>query len=323
MSNNTCGKKVIVILGPTACGKTKLAVKLADFFNGEIVSADSRQVYQGMDIGTGKDLAEYIICKKERGKIKKINIPYHLIDIINPKKQFNLADYQKLTYKAIDDILKRGKIPFLVGGTGLYLQAITDGLILPEAKPNRKLRKKLEKLSLAQLLIRLKKLDPKTCEIIDKKNKRRLIRAIEICLGADTSFSELKNKANPRYQPLILGISFSKEILDQRIDKRLKERLAQGMVEEVKNLHQKGLSWKRLEQFGLEYKFIAYCLQGKLSYKEMAEKLKIAICQFAKRQMTWFKGFAKRSPVGNEIIWISSYSEAKKLISDFFKKKKE
>ena len=295
-------KKIIVILGPTASGKTKLAVELAEKFNGEIVSADSRQVYRVMDIGTGKDLAEY-------------SVPYHLIDVVNPKSRFDLAQYQKLAFAAIDDILGRGKLPILAGGSGLYLQAVVENYKLSEAKKDLTLRKELEKLSAVELFLKLKKLAPKLAEKLnqsDKNNKRRLTRYLEI-VGQDQNF---KSRAGKRkYDAIIIGINYSRDTLKQRIFKRLLERLKeQNMIGEVEILHRQGLSWKRLEEFGLEYKFIALYLQGKLQYEEVVEKLNQAIYQFAKRQLTWFKRWEKQ---GVKINWLKDFKKIEKLTKEF------
>ena len=295
-------KKIIVILGPTASGKTKLAVELAEKFNGEIVSADSRQVYRGMDIGTGKDLAEY-------------SVPYHLIDVVNPKLRFDLAQYQKLAFAAIDDILGRGKLPILAGGSGLYLQAVIDNYKLSDAKKDLALRKKLEKLNAGELFKKLEKLSPNLAVKLnqsDKNNKRRLIRYLEI-LEQDKNFKS--RKGQKKYEALLIGLSYSGEILKQRIFKRLMDRLKeQNMIGEVENLRAKGLSWKRLEEFGLEYKFISLYLQGKLQYEEMVEKLNQAIYQFAKRQLTWFKRWEKQ---GVKINWLKDFKKIEKLTKEF------
>ena len=294
--------KIIVILGPTASGKTKLAVELAEKFNGEIVSADSRQVYRGMDIGTGKDLAEY-------------SVPYHLIDVVNPKLRFDLAQYQKLAFAAIDDILGRGKLPILAGGSGLYLQAVIDNYKLSDAKKDLALRKKLEKLNAGELFKKLEKLSPNLAVKLnqsDKNNKRRLIRYLEI-LEQDKNFKS--RKGQKKYEALLIGLSYSGEILKQRIFKRLMDRLKeQNMIGEVENLRAKGLSWKRLEEFGLEYKFISLYLQGKLQYEEMVEKLNLAIFQFAKRQLTWFKRWEKQ---GVKINWLKDFKKIEKLTKEF------
>ena len=315
--------KIIAVLGTTASGKTKLAVRLAYLFNGEIVSVDSRQVYKGMDIGTGKDLDDYIVkLKTKKLKLKTIEIPYYLIDVVSPKKQFNLADYQRLAYQAINKILKKGKLPILAGGSGLYLQAAVEGWLLSKARPDRKLRQALEKKKTSWLFSFLKKLDKDFAQKVsqsDQKNKRRLIRYIEIksVEAKRLPFRQRRIATTGRgYDTLLLGLTYPKETLNQRINKRLEKRLKQGLIEEVKKLHQQGLSWQRLEQFGLEYKFAAYYLQGKLDYEEMVEKLKVAIGQFAKRQLTWFRRWERQ---GAQIHWLKNEKEAKKLIKKFLK----
>jgi tRNA dimethylallyltransferase len=308
--------KIVVILGTTASGKTKLAVKLAYRFNGEIVSADSRQVYKGMDVGTGKDLKEYKIKSKIVNRKSQITkIPYHLIDVVSPKTEFNLAKYQKLAHKAIDDILARGKLPIITGGTGLYIQAIIDGYKLSPVKPDKELREKLEKMTIDRLFAMLKKVDPKTAKKInesDRRNKRRLIRYIEI--NADQRGPRRgPTRTENMYNFLLIGVTYPKEILWKRIYERLVERLEkENMIGEVKRLHRQGVSWKRLEGFGLEYKYISLYLRKKLTYDEMVEKLNIAIRQFAKRQMTWFKR-------DKRIHWVKSKSEAEKLVNRFLK----
>lgn len=292
--------KLIVIVGPTASGKTKLALELARKFNGEIVSADSRQVYRGMDIGTGKDLKDY-------GRV-----PYHLIDIVNPRTNFTLAQYQKLAYRAIDEILKRGKVPILVGGTGLYVQAVVDGYVLPEAPPNPKLRAQLTKLSLARLRLKLKNLDPETYRIIDKNNRRRLERAIEICQITGIPLSKQRAKQAPPYDVLMIGLAPGSGVLYKRIDARLDKRLRQGMVKEVKRLYGHNISWKRLESFGLEYRHVAQYLQGKITYSGMVRELSRAIKDFSRRQMTWFKR-------DKRIMWVRNKKEALNLLKEFLK----
>ncbi len=319
--------KIIVILGPTASGKTKLAVNLARRFNGEIVSADSRQVYRGMDAGTGKDLKEFSIFKQiQNPKSKIIRIPYHLIDVVSPKSQFSLAKYQKLAFKAIGDILTRGKLPILVGGTGLYLQAVVDGYQLSKAKPDKKLREKLEKMSAEKLFKMLSERDYEKAENLnesDRNNKRRLIRYMEIAkswskrgLASDLEAKPLQRMSNNSF--LIIGVKKDIKEIRKIIYKRLIERLEkEDMIEEVKRLRKNGVSWKRLESFGLEYKFISLYLRGKLEYKEMAEKLNIAIGRFAKRQMSWFRRWERQ---GAKIYWIKKKKESEKLVKIFLKK---
>jgi tRNA dimethylallyltransferase len=264
--------KVIVIVGPTTSGKSDYAVELAKICNGEVISADSRQVYQGLNIGAGK------ITKKEMG-----DIPHHLLDVANPKRVFTVSHYQKLTTKKIAEIIKRGHTPIVVGGTGFYIQAIVDGLILPEVKPDPRLRKELAKKSTEELAKILKKLDPARLKDIDTKNPVRLIRAIEIATAP-----KLKVKA-PAYDFDMIGLSWPDEILKERIKTRLHKRLKQGLVSEVKKLHQNGLSWKRLKALGLEYRYVALFLQNKISKTEMIAILETEIWRYAKRQLTWFK----------------------------------
>lgn len=318
MLENT--NKIIVVLGPTSSGKTKLGVCLARKFNGEIVSADSRQVYQGMDIGTGKDLCEYKI-KKSAGKSKagekmKI-IPYHLIDVVRPEVKFSLAQYQKLAFRAIEDILRRGKMPIIVGGTGLYLQALVDNYVLSAARPDRKLRTELEKKSAAEVYQILKGINSKFSErlnVSEKKNKRRLIRYLEVCQTKNVKPSS-GNLASKNYSFLLIGLNWKRKILNKRIYERLIKRLEkEDMTGEVKKLRKAGVSWKRLESFGLEYKFISLYLQEKLNYEAMVEKLFIASRQFAKRQMTWFKRWERQ---GRKIHWIKDQKEAEKLAEKF------
>jgi len=311
-------KKLIVILGPTASGKSELAIKLAKKlapyrnevsgagFNGEIISADSRQVYKGMDIGTGK------ITKKEMK-----GIPHYLLDIASPKRRFTVVQYRKLALEAINKIFKRGKIPILCGGTGFYIQAEVDGIVIPEVPPDWKLRKKLEKKSVGDLYQILKKLDPKRAKTIERKNPRRLIRAIEIVRKTKKPVPSLKLQPLP-YPILIIGIKKEKEELKKLIKKRLLKRFKKGMIAEVKKLKESGLSWKRLEEFGLEYRYIAKYLQGKINYNEMIENIQKESEQFAKRQMAWFKR-------DDRIRWTPPtrhpYRWAKKLVKEFLEKK--
>ena len=289
--------KLLVIVGPNASGKSDLAVKLAKRFNGEVVSADSRQVYKGMDIGTGK------ITKEEMQ-----GIPHHLLDVASPKRRFSVVQYQKKAIEAIKKIQRKGKLPILCGGTGFYVQAVVDGLVFPKVKPDWRFRKKLEQKSARELYKYLKKLDPERAKTIEKDNKRRLIRAIEIVLKTGKPVPKLQKQK--LFDVLMIGIKRNKKELKERIRKRLKKRLKQGMIEEVKKLKESGLSWKRLEEFGLEYRWIARYLQGKIDYQEMIEKLQKDIEDFAKRQMTWFKR-------DKRICWIQNYKEAEKLVRKF------
>ncbi|MBC7074275.1 tRNA (adenosine(37)-N6)-dimethylallyltransferase MiaA [Candidatus Parcubacteria bacterium] len=294
-------KKIIVILGPNAAGKSALAIKLAKKFGGEIISADSRQVYKGMDIGTGK------VTKKEMQ-----GIPHYLLDVASPKRKFTVAQYVKLAKKAIEKIFKKGKIPIICGGTGFYITALVDGLKIPEVKPDWKLRKKLEKKSAKELFEMLKKLDKERAKTIEKENKRRLIRAIEIAKKLK-KVPKLKKEPLP-YPVLFLGIKRDWNELKRKIKRRLSKRLKKGMIAEVKKLRESGVSFKRLKEFGLEYRWISYYLQGKVSKKEMIEKLEKEIFQFAKRQMRYFKKYMPQT------IWIKNQKEAEKLVRNFLEK---
>jgi tRNA dimethylallyltransferase len=296
---NSLKKKLIVVLGPTASGKTELAIKLAKKFNGEIVNADSRQVYKGMDIGTAKP------TKKEME-----GIPHHLLDVASPKRKFTIAQYRKLALKAIEKIQRKGKIPFLVGGTWFYIRAIVDGLIIPEVPPNWKLRKELEKKTPKELYKILKKLDPERAKTIEKENKRRLIRAIEICKKIG-KVPPLKFNPLP-YPVLMIGIKRKKKELMERIRKRFFEWLKRGLILEVINLRKMGVSFKRIEEFGMHYREIARYLQGKISEKEIIENSIKEIQNYAKKQMNWFKK-------DKRVKWINNYKEAEKLVRDYLK----
>lgn len=283
--------KIIVILGPTATGKSDLGVRLAlrlrsgqaKKFAGEIISADSRQVYKGLDIGTGK------ITKHEMK-----GISHHLLDVASPKRKFTVADYKKLAEISIQNIVQKNKVPIIVGGTGFYIQALVDDLILPEVPPNESLRKKLEKKNVSELFKILKKLDPERAKDIDAKNPRRLVRAIEIAkyLG---KVPKLKKKSE-KYDVLFIGIDLPDKVLKERIHKRLIQRISVGMIAEARKLHKNGLGYKRMEELGLEYRYLSRFLKkfarGSASsphWSAYQEELEKEIWQYAKRQRTWFK----------------------------------
>ena len=290
-------KKLIVILGPTASGKSELAIKLAKKFNGEVISADSRQVYKEMDIGTGK------IPKKEMK-----GIPHYLLDVSSPKRRFTVVQYRKLALKAINKILKKVHVPFLCGGTGFYIQAIVDGIIIPEVPPDWKLRKELERKTVKELFNRLKKIDPQRAKTIEPKNKRRLIRALEIVKKIGR-VPILKKKPLP-YPVLMISLKKEKKELSSLIRKRFFKWLKRGLIKEVKNLKKSGLSWERIEEFGLHYQAIAQYLQGKIVYDMMIKNSLRELSRFAKRQMAWFKR-------DKRIIWLKNYKEVEKLVKEF------
>ncbi len=284
-------KNLIVILGPTASGKTALAAKLAYDLNSEIISADSRQVYKGMNIGTGKDLNQYNIDGKQIG--------YHLIDIIEPENEFSLFEFQNKFYEVFVKLTQKKILPIMVGGTGLYLESVLVEYNIPPAPPNEELRKKLAKKSKNQLQELLLTLKPHLHNRTDLDDNQRLVRAIEIEMARQIKENERQEK--PDIDAVVFGIRWERLLLRQRIELRLKQRLEQGMIEEVKELQNKGLSWKRLDSFGLEYRYISQYLQNKMTFDDMRAKLTIAIHQFAKRQETWFRRMEKK---GITINWI-------------------
>jgi len=305
--------KAIAIIGATSSGKTAMAVNLALEFNAEIISADSRQVYKGMDIGTGKDLSEYIV----NTKTSTVEIPYHLIDVCRPDESFNLSKYLKLANQALDKISEKKSLPIIVGGTGLYVQALIDNYQISKVKENSKLREKLEKESLTNVqdIFRKKYLNFfEKLNNSDRNNKRRLIRYLEIL--KDNGVLD-KKTSHPNFEFLILAIEVERSDLRKKIKARIINRLEnEGMVEEVKRLHKEGLSFKRLGSFGLEYRYISHYLQNKLNYEEMIENLYIASSRFAKRQDAWFRRWQKQ---GREIYWVKDIKEAQKKIKDFLK----
>lgn len=285
---------LITILGPTATGKTGLAAHLAAKMNGEIISADSRQIYRGMDLGTGKDYADYFVDGDE--------IPSHLVDIENAGVHYNVFRFQTDFIRVFEEIQSRNKFPVLCGGSGLYIEAVLKNYRLIEVPPKKELRKELEGKTLDELTEILKNLKPKLHNHTDVETDRRAIRAIEIEKyyaenpQFDSSFPEIRS--------LNIGIDFDRELRRQRISTRLKQRLDEGMLDEVQKLLDSGLTPEQLIYYGLEYKYLTLHLTGELSYIEMYRQLEIAIHQFAKRQMTWFRGMEKR---GTKIHWIDGH----------------
>lgn len=289
--------QMITILGPTASGKTDVATHLAAKIQGEIISADSRQVYRGMDIGTGKDLEDYTV--------DGFKIPYHLIDIAEPGTKYNLYQYQKDFYTAYEDIKGRGVMPILCGGTGLYIEAVLKGYALSPVPQNAELRSRLDGKSLEELTAMLIDLKRKTGSNMHNKTDvdtpQRAIRAIEIEAYNLEHPTELRTM--PQVDSLIIGINIDREERRRKITNRLKQRLDNGMVNEIKGLLDSGIPAENLIYYGLEYKYVTEYVIGKLSYEEMFRQLEIAIHQFAKRQMTWFRGMERR---GLNINWIDA-----------------
>lgn len=285
---------LITILGPTATGKTSLAAHLAAKLNGEVISADSRQIYRGMDLGTGKDLADYFV--------DGVAVPYHLIDIEEAGVHYNVYRFHTDFIKVFNEIEKRGKFPVLCGGSGLYIEAVLKNYRLIEVPPNKELRKELEGKSLPELIEILKSLKPDLHNETDVETDRRAIRAIEI--GKYYAENPQMESEMPEINSLNVGIDFDREMRRQRITNRLKQRLDEGMLDEVQKLLDSGLTPEQLIYYGLEYKYLTLHLTGELSYSEMFRQLEIAIHQFAKRQMTWFRGMEKR---GTKINWINGH----------------
>lgn len=292
---------IVAVVGPTACGKTSLAVDLAlAIGNAEIISADSRQVYRGMDIGTGKDIAEYT-----RGNV---TVPSHLIDIVDAGEKYNLFEFQRDFLSVYDDIRTRGAFPVMCGGSGLYVESVLKGYRLLPVPENQALREELETKSLEELtaiLATYKQLHNNT----DTDNKKRAIRAIEI---EEYYLScPVEERAFPQLNALVVGVSVDREVRRDRISRRLHERLDCGMVDEVRALLDSGIEPEKLIYYGLEYKYITLYLTGTIAYEDMVRGLEIAIHQFAKRQMTWFRGMEKR---GIEINWVDASLERRLVV---------
>lgn len=290
--------KVVAVVGTNASGKSALGVRLAKRYGAEIISADSRQVFRGLDLGSGK-----ITPEEMQG------VPHHLIDVREPNEFFSMADFQRMSYAAIDDILARGRLPMIVGGTGLYVDSVLDGYLLSDREPDLAYRAELEKLTTPQLYDMLLTLVPDAQ--VDRNNRNRVMRMIERIHDGDDAVPGKE----PRYRSLRLGVSWPREVLAQRIDERLKTRVQQGMIDEVQGLMDRGATKEFLLGLGLEYRFITQYLTGEIPDRdEMLRLLAIAIKQFAKRQMTWFR----RNP---DIVWLDMagdpYAQACEVIEAF------
>lgn len=295
---------LIVVLGPTASGKSTLGIALAQRFSGEIVSADSRQIYRGMDIGTAKVTPE-----------EQALVPHHLLDVADPREVYSVAQFQRAAIAAINDILARGKQPLLVGGSPHYIYAVVDPLAIPPIPPQPELRTALEARPLSELVAQLEQLDPQSAATIDRKNARRVIRALEVCLVSGKPFSEQRSRAAPLYRSLLLGIHWPRDVLYARIDARVDERMRAGMVQEVRALLDAGISFERLEALGLEYRFIGRLLRGEFtSEAEMVQRLKYAIHDFTRRQLTWFRKDTR-------IVWLegTDIEQAEREVTRFFR----
>jgi len=298
--------KLVVVLGPTASGKSGLGISLARRFDGEIVSADSRQVYRGLDIGTAK------ITPAEQ-----MLVPHYLLDVADPRQVYTVAQFQRDAIAAINDILEREHQPFLVGGSPHYIQAVVDNLDIPRIEPQPELRAQLEKHPLPELLMQLEQLDPQSAATIDRNNPRRVIRALEVKLISGKPFSQQRKMAKPLYRSLLLGIEWPREVLYRRIDARVDERMRQGMVHEVQKLLDDGVNHERLEALGLEYRYISRLLRGEFRGEdEMVERLKYAIHDFTRRQLTWYRK-------DKRIVWMEGEDagRAKEIVRTFLLEK--
>jgi tRNA dimethylallyltransferase len=294
--------RLVVVAGPTASGKSALGIALAEAFHGEIVSADSRQVYRGLDIGAAK------VTQEEQARV-----PHHLLDVVEPSETYTVAHFQEAAIQAIDAILERGHQPFLVGGSPHYIQSVVDHLDIPPVPPQPELRARLEARPLAELLEELAQLDPQSIATIDRQNPRRVIRALEVCLVTGQPFSAQRGIATPLYDCLLLAINWPRPELYARIDQRVDERMGQGMIAEVRQLLDAGISHERLDAFGLEYRFISRLLLGEFPDEAtMVERLKFAIHDFTRRQLTWLRK-------DQRIIWIDGHQldSASSLVEHF------
>ena len=333
---STLTGKLIVILGPTSSGKSALAIDIAKAWDGEIVSADSRQVYLGMDIGTGKvprDSHRPMIrnkqCSTNNASLSVVycqsyvseSIPHHLLDVADPNDGYNISHFLRDARAAIDDIANRGKLPIVCGGTGFWIQALVENQALPAIPPDPALRKALATKTKEELFEMLKKLDPERAKTIDQKNPRRLIRAIEIAQDPNNASRVTKQ---PNYQTaklpncrLFLALCPPKDILDAKIKARLDARFAEGMINEVAQLHAESVSWERLDAFGLEYRWISRYLRGMIDEQEMKERLFFDSIHYAKRQMTWIRRWQKSNP---NLNIVETKENALALTEEFFKK---
>ncbi len=303
--------KVLAIVGPNAVGKSDLAVQLAHKFNGEIISADSRQVYRGLDLSSGKVPGKWRIRGFNR-HYEYQDIPHHLVDIVSPRKSFTVQQYKKKAKRALDDIVQRGKLPIVAGGTGFYVDSLVYDFQIPEAPPNRQLRKELEEMTTEQLMHRLSALDPQRAKNIDVNNRRRIIRAIEIVVSIHSPVPKIdliENNESP-YDLLKIGICLPNEELKRKIKNRLERRIKDGMIEEVRRTHFLGVSWKRLQDMGFEFHHIIQHLKGEISREEMVALIETKDNQFARRQMTWFRK-------DKNVIWIDAPAKASPLVEGF------
>jgi len=316
-------KRTIVIVGPTASGKSDVAISLAKKFNGEVISCDSRQIYRGMDIGTGKIPGTFVPVIPNESSNRGISntyptfisegVPHYMIDIVSPNTPYNATKFVKKAKKIRKDIWKRGKLPIICGGTGFWAQALVENISFPEVAPNFELRNQLRNSTTEELLAMLKKKDPRRAKTIDSNNRVHIVRSLEICktLGAVPKITN--NDLQIRdYKSLVIAIDVPREKLYKKIEKRLDERLQQGMLDEIWSLHhEKHVPWSRMEVFGLEYRWVSRYLRGIISHEEMREKLLLDIQHYAKRQLTWLRRWERQ---GRKIHWKQNLQEIKSIL---------
>lgn len=302
--------KIIAVVGPTASGKTALGIFLAQRFKGEIISVDSRQIYKGMDIGTAKVEGKKQTDENGREYFDVEGVRHYGIDLVEPDKIYSVAEFKEYALQIMAEIIGRGNLPILVGGTGFYLKAIVDNLKIPHLAPNLDLRQSLEKKDLADLVIELKKIDPISAEKIDLKNKRRVVRALEVVGSTGQSFAGNWEKGEKLFECLEIGITQPRKILYQRIDDRVEEQIRNGLVEETQKLISKWYKWNLPSMTGIGYKEIGMFLRGEISLEKAKELIKFRTHDYARRQITWFKSIM-------EIKWIENVEEAEDLTKIF------
>ena len=305
-------EKAIVLVGPTASGKTSWSLRLAKKFDGEIISADSRQVYKKMDIGTAKEKGEW-----RRNGLRKTyyveDVPHHLIDFLDPGKFFTVAEFRDKAIKYIKLISKNNKLPIVAGGTGLYIYALVDNLQIPRIAPNKKLRKSLEEKTNEELMQLLKQMDPKSAKAVDANNTRRIIRALEVCILSGVPFSEQQNKGEPIFDFLQIAIDVDRETLYNRIDSRVDQMMKFGLLKEVENLLKQKYDWHLPSMSGIGYKQFKGYFDGDYDLEHAIELLKRDTRRYAKRQISWFKR-------DKRIKWVKDYNTAEKIVTEFLKK---
>ncbi len=303
--------KIVVIVGPTASGKTSWSLQLAQKFRGEIISADSRQIYQKMTIGTAKVHGEWKWNGLRRTYMVG-DVPHHLIDFLDPGKLFTVADFRDKAGKYIKLAASNGNVPIIVGGTGLYVDALVENFVIPKVTPNKKLRESLEDKTIDELVTLLGQMDPQTAGKIDIHNKRRLIRALEVCIFTGEPFSQQRLKGEPLFTPLIIGVDVPRDILYNRIDARVDEMIHEGLEKEIAALLRQKYSWDLPSMNGIGYKEFRLYMEGKETLDQAIDHLKRDTRRLAKKQLTWFR----RDP---QIQWVDSYHKAEALVREFIK----